>query len=213
MGPSADSVLASGLRRLQADQLVVADQVEAAAVGDHWRVAGLVQLEGLAVAAGIDADRLAGLEARGVDGVADHGRRAGYRAADVVAPAPLAAARVERVEVLVVGADVDAGRGAGHASDGWRAIDEVVGGEGPLDLAAPFVEGEDGAIVSGGVDAAEGDRGRGVEAALAERRHLRGVGAPDQLAVLGVEAEHAALVVGDVEATVVETGTRFDRGR
>ena len=46
------------LARRQPVQGEVADQVEVAAVGDHRRVAGRVEREGLAVGADVDADRL-----------------------------------------------------------------------------------------------------------------------------------------------------------
>jgi hypothetical protein len=65
----------------------------------------------------VDPDRLARLEALGVDGVADHGRGPGHRTADVEAPLLLAAERIQRVEALVVGADVDRRRRTGRLGD------------------------------------------------------------------------------------------------
>src|ERR1700710_10088 len=194
------SRVGSAAGRFEPDDDVVADQIQAPAVGDDRRVAGLLQLEGLLVGEGVEADRAVGLEAGGVDGVADHGGGAGDRAADVVVPARLAGGGVERVEAAVFGADVDGGRGAGNFGQGGGAVDGATGVEGPLDLAGPFVEGEDGAVVASGVDAAEADRGGGEEAALAVRRHLAGVGAPERLSRGRGGGGHRALGGGGGEA-------------
>src|ERR1700761_3615481 len=107
--------------RLQRDEGVVAGDEEPAAVGDERRVAGGGDREVLLVGVDVEADGLAGGEARGEDLVGDDGRGAGDRAADVVVPALLAAVGVERVEGAVFGADVDGFRRPRHLRDGGGA--------------------------------------------------------------------------------------------
>src|SRR5438128_2474723 len=72
------------LLRVEASHRVVADQEEALAVGDHRRIARRSEAEHLLVGEDVDPDRIAGGEARRVDGVADHDRGPGDRPADVV---------------------------------------------------------------------------------------------------------------------------------
>src|SRR6476646_2291298 len=112
-------------RRLEPDDPVVADQVDAPAVGDDRRVAGLAELEGLPVGEDVVADRLVRLEAGGVDGAADDDGGAGDRAADVAAPLDPAGGGVEGEEAAVFGADVDGRLGARDLGYGGRAVDGV----------------------------------------------------------------------------------------
>ena len=86
-----------------------------------------------------------------------------------------------------------------------RAVHRIVGGEVP-DGPARERQGEDRAIVTGLVDAAEGDRRRGVEAAL-----VTGVPRPPRIAVDRRDRVYPPPVVADVEDPVVIRGARLDR--
>ena len=78
--------------------------------------------------------------------------------AAVVRPAHLAAAGVERVEVAVVGAEVDGRLAARHLRDGGRGVDVAARALAPRELAVVGRERVDVAVGVADVDAAVGDR-------------------------------------------------------
>ena len=127
-------------------------------------------------------------------------------------PADGPAAGVERVEVAVVGADVDGRAEAGDVRDGRPAVDVVAGGLAPGEAAVARGEGIDLAVGVADVHAAERDRGRGVEdAARAEARAV-GLLLPDEPAVVGVHGRDLAGLVAE-EQPAVGVRDAVDRAR
>src|SRR4029077_10653551 len=69
----------------------------------------------------------------------------------------------------------------------------------------------DGAVVTGGVDVAQGDRRRGAETPRATGGDLARIGAPDRLAGVRDAGVTRGLVVADEDVPLVVDGPRFDR--
>src|SRR5437764_14435712 len=107
-----------GYLREQLVQLRIAAQVNCAVVRYH-RVEGTVgKEEGAVSAPDVEADRGPGAERREIHDVADDCRRARDPITDGILPAHRAGPGVERVEVAVIGPDVD----------GWSQSGDVLHG-------------------------------------------------------------------------------------
>ena len=126
-------------------------------------------------------------------------------------PANLAGLRVERVEVLVLGADVDGRVGLRRVGDRGRRVDPVAGRVAPEQLAGVLVERVDAAVDRAQVDAPEGDRRGRVDGPAAAEAEALGARLPDVGAARGAQREHLAGVVGAVEDAVVERQPALDR--
>ena len=112
-----------------------------------------------------------GPEPGDVDVLAEHAGGAEDHPADPLLPAHVAGLRVERVEVLVLGADVDGRVGLRRVGDGGRRVDPVAGRVAPQQLAGVLVERVDAVVDRAQEDAAEGDGdGRVHRPAAAEAR-------------------------------------------
>ena len=132
--------------------------------------------------------------------------------ADVLLPAHLAGLRVERVEVLVLGADVDGRVGLRRVGDRRRRVDPVAGRVAPEQLAGVLVEAS-----RRGCRCGRGRRGRRRPPG-SSRRGRRGrsssPGCSTARRTAPLEArerEHLAGVVGAVEDPVVERQAALDR--
>ena len=174
------AALARGLVLERADS-EAPGQVHAVAVGDHRVVLAELGLERLLPGLHVEADGAdVRPEAGDVDDLAEHGRGAEDHPADVLLPAHLAGLRVERVEVLVLGADVDGRLGLRGVGDGGGRVDPVAGRVAPQQLARVLVEGVDAVVDAAEEDAAEGDRRRRVDRPAATEARPLGARAPDE---------------------------------
>ena len=111
-------------------------EVEPLPVGDHRVERAVHRPEDRVAVLHVQPDCGLVGEVREVDDVADHRGRAGDLAAGAVLPHGVARARVERVEVAVVGADEHRGVHPRRPSDGRRGVDVVARRLAPGELPA-----------------------------------------------------------------------------
>src|SRR5947209_14509320 len=158
----------------------------------------------------VEPERRAPTEIGEVHDVADNRGGARDATAGISLPPDTAGVRVERIEVSVVGADVDGRAETGSLGHGGRRVHVCARLMSPVELAATRVECVHPAIGVADEDASVAQRGGGVELAVAEQPTAAG-GDPYPMPVVLAARPHVAPVVAEVEQSVAQRRACLDR--